>query len=187
MGKHSENLFKIGDIVPVDKLTTINDKEILLKGGEGLIHFQLRRFSGCPLCNVHMKLIASHITEIQACNVKEVIVLHSAADIIKENQGRLDWAKELTFIADPSKHLYKSFGATESGFKSVMNAATLKAAFEGVSITKLFKREGAEGGKHQNPMEAIIDTSTGKIIDIHYGTSFYDQWSVEELLSKIKK
>ena len=187
MGKPVENKFKIGDIAPTEKVTTIEDQEILLKGGNGIIHFQLRRFSGCPICNVHLKSIASHYSEIQACGVKEVIVLHSSADIIKENQGSVEWAKELTFIADPTKALYKSFGATQSGIMSLLSAATLKAVFNGKAITKLFKREGAEAGKNQNPMEALIDTATGEIIDIHYGKSFYDQWSVEELMTKIKK
>ena len=180
-------LISVGDRVPIDSVTTIDNQVISLINGKGLVHLQLKRFSGCPLCNVHMRFIANHLEDFEKVGLKEILVLHSDPSIIQENQGTAEWSKGLTFVGDPKKEIYAKFGVGEvSGKSAFLSPRILKIVAEGKKYVKGFKRAGDESGKLTKPAEMIIDTSCGKIIAIKYGENVYDQWTIEEILSKVK-
>ena len=56
-----------GDIIPFDSVTTVNGQEIPLKkvSSHPYIHLQLRRYTGCPVCNFHLKQYSNSIEKIK--------------------------------------------------------------------------------------------------------------------------
>ncbi|WP_088960009.1 AhpC/TSA family protein [Micromonospora purpureochromogenes] len=77
---------------------------------ERLVHLQLRRFAGCPVCNLHLRSIVRQHAEIEAAGVREVVVFHSPADELRQHTEDLPFA----VIADPDKRLYREFGVEPS-------------------------------------------------------------------------
>eukprot|EP00835_Amoeboradix_gromovi_P000990 NODE_38_length_30618_cov_0.377142.p13 type:complete len:216 gc:universal NODE_38_length_30618_cov_0.377142:19268-18621(-) len=176
-----------GDIVPIDSITTISDAKIDLKGSNGLIHLSLRRFSGCPICNLKMVAISTHLKDLKDALIREVIVLHSEKKVIQENQGKATWSAGLEFVADPSKQIYKAFGCKNGSMIKMMKFSVIKAIIAGKKITKQFSNpKKEEGGSKLLPMDAIIDCSNGKIVKIYYGKNAGDQWTVDEILKNAK-
>jgi hypothetical protein len=47
---------KVGDVVPRREVITIHGDLVALPDAERLVHLQFRRYSGCPACNLHLKL-----------------------------------------------------------------------------------------------------------------------------------
>eukprot|EP00834_Sanchytrium_tribonematis_P006548 NODE_492_length_6837_cov_0.395963.p5 type:complete len:183 gc:universal NODE_492_length_6837_cov_0.395963:6680-6132(-) len=177
--------FHVGDQFPKNELKTVKNDEIDLFKSNEIIHLVLRRFSGCPICNVYLKLLSSRIPDIKNAGIRSLFVFHSTADVILENQGTAEWASELEFIADPDKLLYKELGAFTASKTAFLHPKILKVVKEGLSLVKSYKRNGDEAGKNQLPMEIMI--KNGKIIAIHYGLDPYDQWSVDQILENGKQ
>jgi len=174
--------------IPFDKLTTIDGDKIQLTNSSGLVHLQLRRFSGCPICNTHLRNFSHSVPELQKLGVTEVVVFHSKDEIIKDTIRNVDWASQFKFVADPERELYIKMGADFSGWKYLfhMKMSTLLVGLKGTPRLLKLKRWGMEAGITQRPMDVLIDTSSGRILDLHYGIDSNDQWSHEEVLSKVK-
>ena len=68
-----------GDRVPSRILTTIKSEQAHIPDPNHLVHLQLRRYAGCPMCNMHVRSIAVRHEEITAAGVREVVVFHSTA------------------------------------------------------------------------------------------------------------
>lgn len=176
-------MFNVGDQFPVESLTTVDGKVILFKNQSGLIHFELRRFSGCPLCNLHIKHLSDALPKLKAAGIKEeVVVFHSEAHIIKENQLQAPFTKGIQFIADPELQLYKQFGIEDFDESKWELAPIIKVEEEGLQLPgaqAMLKNHGkGKGGENKKPLDVLVDTATGKITAIHYGQDPYDQWSV---------
>lgn len=180
--------YNVGDIVPVASVQTISGRDVLLKdqADGGLVHIQLRRFSGCAICNSHLYDYAKQLEELRAVEtaakkrlVSSVVVFHSHAEVLQQNQGSVDWARPLDIVADPSFSLYNAFKAEQS-VTGILNYSTIHRA-----LTQRwnfnFSDKGINGTRFQLPMDALVDSSTGKILAIKYGSSFNDQWSANEL------
>ena len=45
-----------------------------------LVHLQLRRFAGCPICNLHLRSFARRHDELVRAGTVEVAVFHSSAE-----------------------------------------------------------------------------------------------------------
>src|SRR5688572_10222450 len=99
-----------GDRVPSRILTTIKSEQAHIPDPNHLVHLQLRRYAGCPMCNMHVRSIAVRHEEITAAGVREVVVFHSTA------QEMLPYHGDMPFhaIADPKKKLYSEFGVEPS-------------------------------------------------------------------------
>lgn len=185
-------MLKAGDIFPVDSLKTVDDQVIHFENQSGLIHFELRRFSGCPLCNLHIKHLSDALPKLKAAGIKEeVIVFHSEAHTIKENQLEAPHTKGIQFVADPELNLYREFGIED------FSAETWKTDKIQTTLKDAFKIEGAEhklkenhgqgkGGLNKKPLDVLVDTATGKIKAIYYGQDPYDQWTVDQVLQNAK-
>ncbi|NIJ11103.1 peroxiredoxin [Saccharomonospora amisosensis] len=161
------------------ELVTVTGERIPVPDPESLVHLNFRRFAGCPICNLHLRSIASRHEEITAAGIREVVFFHSPAAELR--------AYDLPFavIADPTKRYYREFGV-ESSRRALLHPRTLGAILRGSALTLLGKyRPPAarqQGGRLGLPADFLIAPG-GRVLAAKYGKHAYDQWSVDELLS----
>src|SRR5579863_4948580 len=96
-----------GDILDARELRTIHGKPVRVPDPERLVHIQFRRYAGCPVCNLHLRSIASRHPDLVGAGIREVVVFHSTAETMLEFQGQLPFAA----VADPERKIYADFGA----------------------------------------------------------------------------
>ncbi|KAJ3097313.1 hypothetical protein HDU97_004962 [Phlyctochytrium planicorne] len=179
----------IGDVFPFETLTSIHDQPIAFRGKEkGLIHLQLRRFAGCPICNTHLRSISKGFDRLTAAGVTEVIAFHSEKEVIQEIHETVEWTRGFTFVADPERGIYKKLGADMTTLLEYLwsfKLSTVAAAFGGIATT-FRSRWGAEAGVTQRPMDVLVDARDGRVVDFKYGEGPDDQWSLAEVLEKVE-
>lgn len=176
-----------GDIVPGRKLESYTGEQLPLPAPDKLVHLQLRRFAGCPVCNLHLRSFAQRNTEIEAAGVREIVVFHSGATSLAKYEADLPFA----IVADPDKHLYREFGV-EPSLKALLNPAvwvTVAKAMSGSIWATLRGRApmaplAPKGGNFGLPADLLI-APDGRVVAVKYGRHAYDQWSVEELLEQV--
>jgi peroxiredoxin len=169
-----------GDLVEDHELVTIQAEPVHVPDPERKVHLQFRRYAGCPICNLHLRSVATRNQEIEAAGVREVVVFHSSADTMREFQSELPFA----VIADPDKKLYAEFGV-ESSPRAVLSLKSQLAGMQGMAAQ--IKRAGVKKtlgvGEQLTGLPAdFLIASDGKVIASKYGTTANDQWSVDELL-----
>jgi hypothetical protein len=177
--------FAQGDVIPQRRLTTFRGENVTVPDPDHLVHLQLRRFAGCPICSLHLHSIAERHDEIAAAGVREIVVFHSPADEFLGTEARLPF----DVVPDPERRLYTEFGV-ESGARAVLDPRAWSAIMRGVSRTfraVARKDEPApphhpQGGRLGRPGDFLIATD-GRILACKYGGHAYDQWSVDELLT----
>jgi peroxiredoxin len=183
--KETRNLskhVKAGDFVNPQKLLDIKGDPVQIPDPKLSTHLQFRRYSGCPVCNLHLRSFARRIDEIKSAGIREVVVFHSSAKVMQEFQGELPFQA----IADPRKKLYAEFGADRSMPSTApLNPRTWCTACNALLRGYRFNRlRGAKGeGEAQNglPSEFLI-SSDGTILEAKYGKRIDDHWSVDEVL-----
>jgi len=166
---------KPGDLLPIAEMKAVTGQTIRLPHPTRLLHLQFRRFVDCPICNTHIAEFTMRAREIDAAGVEEVIVFHSSPASIRSYQ------KDLPFlmVGDREKTFYKAFGVEASlGFISLK---ALRAAARGVMNGHLGLRLG--GGPFGLPADFLISPS-GRMSAVKYGSDAYDQWSVDEVLTR---
>jgi peroxiredoxin len=175
----------VGDVVPTRELTTIRDSRITVPTPDALTHLQLRRYAGCPICNLHLRSVAKRHDEIVAAGIREVVISHSRAEDMRPHQGQLPFDA----IADPERLLYREFGV-ETSIRAVihpgawltpMNPKTYPIVAGGLWAG------GSPAPRHGDsalglPAEFLI-TPEGRVRAVKYGRHANDQWSVDELLT----
>jgi hypothetical protein len=151
---------------------------------DGLTHLQLRRFAGCPVCNLHLRGFVLRREEIAAAGIHEVIVFHSSAAELERYQPDLPFP----IVPDPDRELYRAFGA-ERSISAVLSPRLwrhLPRILPGV-IRRLWHERQAprlfpHGGQLGLPADVLLDAD-GRVSAIGYGEHAYDQWTVDELLA----
>jgi hypothetical protein len=145
------------------------------------VHFQFRRFSGCPLCNAHLRSLAKHQDELVGAGIREVIFFHSSASELRTYESDLPY----DLVADPEKKFYRRFGVESSAW-ALLHPAILGAAVRGAKV--VFQGKGrrlwmpkAENGRLGLPADFLVD-GAGRIVASKFGTHAYDQWELDELL-----
>ena len=168
-----------GEVLERRDQTTIQGEPVQIPDAERLTHLQCRRYSGCPVCNLHLRSVATRIGEIEAAGVREVVVFHSDAETMRQYQGDLPFA----VISDPEKRLYAEFGVEKK--MSPLKALNLKLlkTIPRAALRAPSKRKSIGIGeeKFNNPADFLID-SDGRVVAAKYATHIADQWSVDELL-----
>lgn len=92
----------VGDSFPTQSLVTLGGERITVpSSSHDFVHLELRRFAGCPVCNLHVREVARRHDELTAAGVLEVAVFHSEAETMRPFHGDLPFA----VVADPEKHL----------------------------------------------------------------------------------
>jgi hypothetical protein len=165
-----------GAILAKRELLTVTGAPVLIPDRERLVHLQLRRFAGCPICSLHLRSVVQRHDEIAAAGIREVVVFHSSADELLAYQPQTPFA----MIGDPDKRLYREFGV-ESSPRALLDPRAWLPALRGV----IGKRKPLAMDQHSGhlglPAEFLIATD-GRVLAAKYGTHAYDQWSVDELL-----
>lgn len=177
----SDRRLAVGDAFPTLELVAAIDEPVNIPPLDGYVHLQFRRFSGCMVCNVHLRQVVQRLPEIRAANVREVIVFHSTTEEVIRFEGDLP----LTVIADPRRHLYRRFGVERSVLTLVRAWRTLPTAIAGAVAETLHTRRLPPllptGGELGRPADILI-SSDGSVVAVRYGTHAADQWPVDELL-----
>ena len=182
-GSHHLNT---GDTVAPHQLTRISGESVSFPTRPPhLTHLELRRFAGCPVCNLHLRSVMMRNDELAGAGVREVIVFHSSTDDLRKYQAELPFE----VIPDPDKKLYAEFGV-ESKPSAILSPGAWPAIFRGLarSIGAAIRgKEHAppvkpEGGSTGLPGDFLI-ASDGRVLASKYGEHAYDQWSVDEVLA----
>jgi peroxiredoxin len=166
------------------QLVTISGESVSVPDAGQLVHLELRRFAGCPICNLHLRSVVMRKDELAAAGVKEVVVFHSTEEEMRKYQSELPFA----VIADPEKKLYAEFGVEKSP-RAVLNPRVWPSIFRAIGRTVgqvVRRKEKAPPVVHENgslglPGDFLIG-SDGRVIASKYGTHAYDQWTVDEVL-----
>jgi len=173
-----------GATVSPHEFVAISGETVSVPDPGQLVHLELRRFAGCPICNLHLRSVVQRKDELAAAGVKEVVVFHSTDEELRKYQAELPVA----VIADPDKKIYAEFGVEKSP-RSVLNPRAWPAVLRGLGrhIGAVGKREEhltpltPKGGSFGLPGDFLI-ASDGRVIASKYGEHAYDQWTVDEVL-----
>jgi peroxiredoxin len=176
---------RAGDTLPTLELAATSGQLVTVPDPTGdHVHLQLRRFAGCPICNLHLHSIVTRHDEIRTAGIREVVVFHSTAAELAKHQAELPFP----LIADPERVLYRRLGV-ERRPGSLLSPRALGAAIAGqaAALTNHSTKRGAlgpvkpTGGRLGLPAEFLI-APDGRITALNYGRHAYDQWTVDELL-----
>src|SRR5213592_5119344 len=176
---------QVGDAFPTLELAASFGERVRVPDPAGeYVHLQLRRFAGCPICNLPLRSIVSRHDEIRTHGIREVIVFHSTAAELAKHEAELPFP----LIADPERQLYRRLGA-ERGPSSLVSMRALRAAIAGqaAALRHQSTMRGAlgpvkpTGGLLGLPADFLI-APDGRIAALKYGQHAYDQWTVDELL-----
>jgi peroxiredoxin len=174
----------VGDAFPRLELTTTSGRRVTIPDPPGdFVHLQLRRFAGCPICNLHLREIVKRHDEIRSRGILEVVVFHSTVAELAKHEADLPFP----LVADPKKELYRRLGV-ERGLKSLLNRRALRAAMAGetAALRRRSTTRGAlgpikpTGGRLGLPADFLI-APDGRIAAVKYGQHAYDQWTVDQL------
>jgi peroxiredoxin len=175
----------VGDSIPALELTATSGRRVTIPDPNGdYVHLQLRRFAGCPICNLHLRTIVTRHDEIRAHGIREVVVFHSTAKELAKHEAETPFP----LIPDPKRELYQRFGV-ERGLRSLLRGGALRAAMAGeaAAIRKRSTTRGVlgpikpTGGRLGLPADLLI-APDGRVAAVRYGAHAYDQWTVDELL-----
>jgi len=181
----SNNKARMGDAFPTLELAATSGQQVTVPDPAGdYVHLQLRRFAGCPICNLHLRSIVSRHDEIRSHGIREVVVFHSTAAELTKFEAELPFP----LIADPERELYRRLGV-ERGLSSLLSTRALRAAIAGqtAALGNRSTKRGAlgpikpTGGRLGLPADFLI-APDGRIAALKYGQHAYDQWTVDELL-----
>ncbi len=175
-------IFTAGDDVAARRLTSIDGTAVAVPDPEHLVHLQFRRFAGCPICHLHLRSIAAHHADLRAAGVTEVVVFHSAADVLRQYQASLPFA----VIADPDRRLYREFGV-ESSLASIAHPRALLAAARGAVQQRSLRAGLGRGEDHLGKPADFLIGSDGRVRAAKYGAHADDQWSVAEILALARR
>src|SRR5437660_7463122 len=98
---------RVGDAFPTLELVATSGKLVTIPDPAGnYVHLQLRRFAGCPICNLHLRSIVTRHGEIRSHGIREAVVFHSTVAELDKYEADLPFS----LIADPERQLYRLLG-----------------------------------------------------------------------------
>jgi hypothetical protein len=84
---------RVGDAFPTLELAATSGQQVTVPDLAGdYVHLQLRRFAGCPICNLHLRSIVTRHDEIRSHGIREVVVFHSTAAELTKHEAELPFA-----------------------------------------------------------------------------------------------
>jgi hypothetical protein len=165
---------------PTRELATLSGR-VRIPDPQRLVHLQLRRYAGCPICSLHLRSFARRHAEISEAGVVEVAVFHSSSEELAKVHAALPFA----VVPDPGRSLYEEFGVGTS--KSAMtNPSVWLAAARAIGMgAGTHATVGDADGSFGLPGDFLIEPG-GRIIASYRGLHADDQWSVDELLDIVR-
>lgn len=178
-----------GAVFTPRELVGVRGERIAIPDAKRMIHLQLRRFAGCPVCNLHLRSITVRHDEIEAAGVREIVVFHSSAGELRSHVAELPFV----VVPDPERRLYRELGV-EPSVRSVLDPRvwpTIALSIVRSAVAILRGRErppslSPTGGRFGLPADLLIAPS-GEILASKYGEHAGDQWSVDELLELARR
>ena len=176
---------RVGEAFPTLELAATSGQRVTVPVPAGdYVHLQLRRFAGCPICNLHLRSIVTRHDEIRSHGIREVVVFHSTAAELTKFEAELPFP----LIADPERELYRRLGV-KRGPSSLVSMRALRAAIAGEAaalrhqstVRGVLGPVKPTGGRLGLPADFLI-APDGRITALKYGQHAYDQWTVDELL-----
>jgi peroxiredoxin len=178
---------KAGAILPPLRLTSIADEIVSVPDPQRIVHMQFRRFAGCPVCSRHLRAMAPRIPEIEAAEVREVVLFYSTAEDVRKHVGDLPF----TFVGDAEKRYYRLFGV-HAAPRSLLSPRAWGPIARAVGQSLIAIARGApmpplnpRGGRFGLPADFLI-ASDGRVIAAKYGEHVNDQWSAGEVLRRVR-
>lgn len=173
-----ETVPRVGDLFPARELVTLTGKRVRLPDPSRLVHLQLRRFAGCPICSLHLRSFARRHAELVAAGVLEVAVFHSSRAELEKVHAQQPFA----VVPDPDKLLYAEMGIGTSA-RAMLDPRAWGAAFRAiVSGAASHATAGSADGSLGLPGDFLIAPS-GRLLALYRGVHADDQWSVDEVLT----
>ena len=160
------------------ELPTLSGAVLSIPDPHRLVHLQLRRFAGCPICSLHLREFTRRHEELLAAGVLEVAVFHSSATELRKAQTGLPFA----VVPDPDRSLYAELGVGSSPRAVLHPRAWLAAARALASRASADPSAGAKDGSLGVPGDFLI-TPGGRIAAMQIGRHADDGWSVDEVLA----
>jgi peroxiredoxin len=169
---------RTGNRLADHQLTAIDGTIVPVPDPAGMVHLQLLRFAGCPICHLHVHQLAGRHEEIRANGIREVVVFHSEPALLREYQNDLPF----DVIGDPEKRLYSELGV-ETSVRSVLHPGAVAAGVVGLIKGASFKAGViAPENRLSMPADFLIGVD-GTVLAAKYGRHANDHWSVDELLA----
>jgi hypothetical protein len=170
-------LLKPGDRFPLAHVIDIDGVlQPLPLPGRTLTHVVLRRFAGCPICNLRVREAALRHAEVEAAGIGTVVVFGSSAEEMRRYQADLPFV----LVPDPAHAVRDACGATSS-VASVLHPAAWAAMGRGL-LGSFRKAPLGEGDHLALPADLLVDEA-GTIVALKYGVHADDQWSVDDVLA----
>lgn len=169
-----------GDIIDPQVITSIQGEKIPIPLPSKFVHLQFRRFSGCPMCNLHIQSFIRRHAELVSKNVQEIAVFYSAPEVMLKRFSDVPFP----LVADPEKSLYRLF-SVESSIKALLHPFAMLAAVKGMVACGVSLPRSGESPLGL-PADFLID-GDGRIIAAHYGAHAYDHWEVDQVLNLASK
>jgi peroxiredoxin len=156
-------------------LQTVRGQAVSIPDPQGkIIHLRFLRWAGCSICSLGLIAFRRRAAELEAANIREVIVFHSSIGDVEDAQSNLPF----DLVADPHRSLYRSFGVGSSLF-FLMHPRTIWSFFKSFGVESDLKMTNGPFGL---PADFLIAPS-GKLIAAKYGRHADDSWEVEDVLA----
>jgi hypothetical protein len=173
-----------GAVFEARRLVAVGGEIVSIPDRTRIVHLQLRRFAGCPVCNLHLRSIVRRHHEIAAAGIREVVVFHSSAEELSAHTAGLPFA----VVGDPDKLLYAELGA-EAGVRAMLDPRAWPTILWAIVRSLVAIVRGKErppalrphGGRYGLPAEFLI-AADGRVLACKYGRHADDPWSADELL-----
>jgi peroxiredoxin len=143
-----------------------------------LVHLQMRRYAGCPICSLHLRSFARRKDDLARAGIREVAVFHSSAEELRKVHTDLPF----DVVPDPARKLYAAFGCTTSPLALLHPRGVLAALRAAASKASPALSAGVTDGPFGLPADFLV-APDGKLIAVKYGKHADDQWAIDELLS----
>src|SRR5262249_42027073 len=70
---------RVGQAFAPRELPTLAGASVRIPDAGRLVHLQMRRYAGCPICSLHLRSFTRNKDELVRAGVREVVVFHSSA------------------------------------------------------------------------------------------------------------
>lgn len=160
------------------ELPTLTGGSVRVPDTGRLVHLQMRRYAGCPICSLHLRAFARRRDELERAGVREVVVFHSSA----EELGKVHTELPFDVVPDPTRWLYRSLRVTTSPRALLDPRGLLAAARASVARASADPTAGMRDGSFGLPADFLV-TPEGVIRALKYGVHADDQWSLDEVLA----
>jgi peroxiredoxin len=172
---------RAGDRFIPRQLVTLAGTTVRIPDPRKLVHLQMRRYAGCPICSLHLHSFARRNDDLARAGVREVAVFHSSAEALRKVHTDLPF----DVVPDPTRQLYVAFGCTTSPL-ALLHPRGLFGALRGALLrASASPSAGVADGLFGLPADFLV-APNGKLVAVKYGKHADDHWSVDELLSLVE-